>query len=556
MDNLSIRLKLAITFMVVVIASFFIFSIVAYNSSISRIYEEAETSANSLIQRSAQMFMVSTKKFHNQYINAKDEQEKKRVHLDWIRTIEAVDDAVINDFGDGVPRVRLIGDLDITGSAPMGGDKTKIEIGFERDALKAFMNKESVLKVKEDEYLRVAVPLKSSFHAGCAECHSLDVNRDFLLGSVNSYIPTKSLIEKAKIEFIKNIATLIIILIVIFIIIYLLIGKIVLTPISKLNLMAKNLASGDGDLTKTLEVNGNDEIAKASKSINEFIEKVRNTISNIKNSSNETASIANELSVTAENIGKRVEKEAKIVENTVEDGLKDKDLLNISLQTSQNTKEDIEKSNKNLESAKNEILKMVSQIQKSSHIEEELSQKLNQLSSEADAVKGVLTVIADIADQTNLLALNAAIEAARAGEHGRGFAVVADEVRQLAERTQKSLTEINSTINVIVQSIVDVSEQMNKNAKDIQNLSKVSEKVEYKINETANLMIQSAYTANKSLDNTTEIVNNYQNRIKKIESINELSNSNARSLEETISATDHLHKMTEGLSIKLNEFKT
>ena len=110
---------------------------------------------------------------------------------------------------------------------------------------------------------------------------------------------------------------------------------------------------------------------------------------------------------------------------------------------------------------------MNTQIEISSQNEEELSGKLIQLTQDTEQVKDVLSVISDIAEQTNLLALNAAIEAARAGEHGRGFAVVADEVRKLAERTQKSLAEINATINVVIQSISETSDAMIKNAEII-----------------------------------------------------------------------------------------
>ena len=107
-----------------------------------------------------------------------------------------------------------------------------------------------------------------------------------------------------------------------------------------------------------------------------------------------------------------------------------------------------------------------------------LSENLNALNSNAEDIKGILNIISDISDKTNLLALNAAIEAARAGEHGRGFAVVADEVRKLAESTQKSLTEINASVNIIVQSISDASSNVETNATSALELVEISKELQ------------------------------------------------------------------------------
>jgi len=131
---------------------------------------------------------------------------------------------------------------------------------------------------------------------------------------------------------------------------------------------------------------------------------------------------------------------------------------------------------------------LTQKIHEATHKENDLAENLLQLTQDAEQVKEVLTVIGDIADQTNLLALNAAIEAARAGEHGRGFAVVADEVRKLAERTQKSLTETNASISVVVQAIGDSSEQMNANATTMNSLVEGVENVQNKMGEVIGIL--------------------------------------------------------------------
>lgn len=330
----------------------------------------------------------------------------------------------------------------------------------------------------------------------------------------------------------------------------------ILKPILAVEKISKDLAVGDGDLTKRLDIISNDEVARSSEHINDFIEKIQLLVSESKRLSGENASISHELSVTSNSVGKRVEQSTETINSATDHATRIKEEIATAIEDAKKSKDEILKANSDLEYAKSEIASLTHRVQESAHTEVELSEKMNQLSQEAQSVKSVLDVISEIADQTNLLALNAAIEAARAGEHGRGFAVVADEVRQLAERTQKSLVEINSTISVIVQSISDASEQMNGNSQEVQELSGVANEVESRLDDVVSKVSMAVKGTDKTVNDFIQTGKSIEEVVQEVEMINKISSENARSVEEIAGAADHLGNLTASLNDKLDQFKT
>lgn len=331
--------------------------------------------------------------------------------------------------------------------------------------------------------------------------------------------------------------------------------KSVVNPIDTLASAMKNIAQGEGDLTARLTVKGRDELTEMARDFNLFITKIQETLANVTHTVEDLEDASGHL------LG--VTTQAKMGGEKQQDATED---LNASMIEMANQANRVESHSQNTTKATHEavekvkeggevVQKAASDIQSLSSSMNEITQAVTQLNEDSETISVVTTSIREIAEQTNLLALNAAIEAARAGEHGRGFAVVADEVRQLAQRTQESTLQIEAVIQKIKEatlhtvSVVKSGQVYTQEGLDaVIGAQKALQPVIILMDDVSH-MSSKMLEASHAQTQLTQEVNQHINQISTV------STETVQGTQETETSGHHLQKIANKLETLVHQFK-